>query len=78
MRNPKALLRAQQLLGANALRQRTAMGLTQKETALRAGLFWRHYQKIEAGECNVCLSTLVWIASALEVQIHELLVPPQR
>jgi transcriptional regulator with XRE-family HTH domain len=60
------------------LENRTAKGLTQKDAARRAGLHWRHYQKVEAGQCNVCLSSLVGIAASLDVKIHELLMVPER
>lgn len=46
--------------------------LTQESLAQRAGLASRHLQKIEAGEVNVTLDSLVKLANALEVDLSEL------
>lgn len=47
--------------------------LTQEDVADAAGLAIRHYQKLEAGEVNVTLRTLVRVAEVLRVQVNELL-----
>jgi DNA-binding XRE family transcriptional regulator len=78
MRNPKAAARALRTLGQNMNRLRMRLDLTQKDAAQRAGLHWRHYQKIEAGTCNCCVSSLVGIAYALGATIGELFTPPSR
>jgi transcriptional regulator with XRE-family HTH domain len=78
MRNPKAVALMLRMLGANMQRLRPAADLTQKEAADRAGLHWRHWQKIESGTCNICVSSLVGIAYALDVTIGELFTPPPR
>jgi predicted transcriptional regulator len=78
MANPMAVQRAQGLLGENMMRLRLALGLTQQEAAQRAGLHWRHLQKIETGKCNCCLSSLVGIAYALETTTPELFAPLPR
>jgi len=72
MRNPKAVARVQRMLGANMKRMRVALGLTQGEAGQRAGLHWRHWQKIEAGEVNATIATLVGIGAALETTVSEL------
>ena len=72
MRNPKAVARVRKELGRNIWQKRKALGLTQAETAERAGLHPRHYQKIEAGESNVSLSSIVGIAYALETTVAAL------
>jgi transcriptional regulator with XRE-family HTH domain len=56
-------------------RLRLRAHLTQAEAAQRAGLHWRHYQKIEAATVNVCLSSLVGIAAALEADLSALFAP---
>jgi transcriptional regulator with XRE-family HTH domain len=47
--------------------------LTLEEIAHRATLHWRHWQKVEAGEVNLTLATLVRLASALDVEPARLL-----
>lgn len=46
---------------------RKSRALTQEEVANRAGIGWRHVQKIEAGEINTTLRTISRIAAALGV-----------
>jgi len=53
--------------------RRLRLGLTQEDVADSAGIALRHYQKLEAGEVNVTLRTMVRIAEALRLQVHELL-----
>ena len=77
-RNPRAYERAQRTLGANMKRLRAELRLTQVTAGYRAGLHWRHYQKIEAGEVNICLSSLVGIAVALDTTIADLFLPEKR
>jgi transcriptional regulator with XRE-family HTH domain len=55
------------LLGVNVRALRTAALLTVQGAAKRAGLHWRHWQKIEAGEINATLLTLTRLAHALNV-----------
>jgi transcriptional regulator with XRE-family HTH domain len=47
--------------------------LTVKAASTRAGLFGRHWQKVEAGESNATLKTLVRLALALSVEPAELI-----
>jgi transcriptional regulator with XRE-family HTH domain len=57
---------------ANRLRAlRLARGLTQWQLAER-GLSYKYYQRIESGQANVTIRTLVRIARALGVPFHEL------
>ena len=46
---------------------------TFEETAHRADLHWRHLQKVEAGEVNATIRTLVRLARAFGVDADELL-----
>jgi hypothetical protein len=66
---------SRRILARNVRRCRQAGKLTLKVASRRARLHWRHWQKIEAGEVNVTLDTVVRLAEALEVKFHVLLLP---
>ena len=63
-------------LGTNVRLKRAASSLTVKKAAERAQMNSRHWQKIEAGQTNATLFTLVRIAEALDVEPGELLLEP--
>ena len=66
-------------LGANVRSKRTSSSLTVKKAAARAEMNPRLWQKIEAGQSNATLFTLVRIGEALDVEPgHLLLEPPAR
>jgi transcriptional regulator with XRE-family HTH domain len=67
-----------QRLRTNLRTLRLAAGLTLKTAAERAEMHWRHWQKIEAGEMNVTLRTMVQLAEVLRVDVAVLLHDPQR
>lgn len=52
--------------GAKLRRERTARGITQERLAELAELNTRTVQKIEAGQLNIVLTTLVRLKRALE------------
>jgi transcriptional regulator with XRE-family HTH domain len=52
-------------LGANVRRERTARGITQEKLAELAELNIRTIQKIESGELNVLITTLIRIQRGL-------------
>ena len=52
-------------LGANIRRERVRRGLTQAQLAEAADLALRNIQRIEAGEINILVTTLVRIQAAL-------------
>lgn len=52
--------------GANVRRERLAKGLTQEQLAELADLHLRSVQKIEAGEINLLLPTIIRIKRALK------------
>jgi transcriptional regulator with XRE-family HTH domain len=52
---------------------RLRQGLTQEKLAEKAGLNPRHIQKLESGQLNVTIGTLVYIALALDITLIELL-----
>jgi len=51
--------------------------MTQEKAAEATGLNWRHWQKLEAGEVNVTLSTLAKICQGLGVEVGSLFAPPR-
>jgi transcriptional regulator with XRE-family HTH domain len=65
-----------QRVRVNVRRFRQAEGLTLKVASQRAELHWRHWQKLEAGEVNLTIATLVRVASALRVDPTMLLDEP--
>ena len=67
----KSLQDVQALLGRRIRVLRSARGLRQ-EAMESGGLNYKYYQRIEAGQCNLTLSTLQKIASALEVKVEDL------
>lgn len=67
-----------QRLALNVRRLREAAGLTLEQAAERSGMYWRHWQKVEAGEVNATLRTLARLGLALEVDPGELIGPPKR
>jgi transcriptional regulator with XRE-family HTH domain len=60
-------------LGANIRRERTARGITQEKLAEKADLNLRTVQKIEAGDINILVTTLVRIHQALKCGWDKLL-----
>lgn len=64
---------AMKRLGKNVKRLRQAKGLTQ-EKMREAGFNYRYYQKIEAGEVNATLDTLVRLARVFKCPLSELLI----
>ena len=59
--------------GANVRRERTARKLTQEKLAEKADLFPRTIQKIEAGQLNILLTTVLRIQKALGCSWGDLL-----
>ena len=64
------------VLAANVLRFRAALGLTIEAAAERGDLAPRQWSRIEAGESNTTLSTLVRLARALSVRVAILFGEP--
>jgi len=67
------LAKAKQQLADNTARLRRAVNLSQEHLAERAGLHVKHVQRIERGDANPTLTTLIGVAVALEVSLPELL-----
>jgi transcriptional regulator with XRE-family HTH domain len=68
------IIQFQRRLGRNVRALRTLKNLTVKQAAARVEMYWRHWQKDEAGEVNVTLRTFTQIAVALKVDPRELLL----
>ena len=60
-------------LGANVRRERDARNLTQEQLAELADLHLRSLQKIEAGEINLLITTVLRIKRALKCPWTKLL-----
>ncbi len=66
-------------LRLNAKRLRVSRGLSQEALAERAGLEYKHYQKIESGRWpGVYLETVESLAKALGASMGAMLDPPPR
>ena len=65
----------QAFLGANVRRWRLRRKLTQEQLIERTGMDIRFEQRIEGGEINTRLDTIVRLAQALEVEPSVLLRP---
>jgi transcriptional regulator with XRE-family HTH domain len=66
-------MRAIQHFGKQLQRLRTRRGLTQEQLAVKAGLVRIYLTKLEQGEHDPTLSTLVRLGKALRVSVTELL-----
>jgi len=67
-----SLNQTQSLLAGNVRRLREKAGWTQEQAAGEIGIAPRHYQKIEAGDVNVTVATLVSVATAFRVTVKKL------
>ena len=66
-------MRAIQRFGKQLQRLRTSRGLTQEQLAVTAGLSLTFLTRLELGQHDPSLSTLVRVAKALRVSVTELL-----
>ena len=66
-------MRAIQRFGKQLQRLRTSRGLTQEQLAVTAGLSRTFLTRLELGQHDPSLSTLVRVAKALRVSVAELL-----
>ena len=73
MTNHPSLQHVARLLGANIRQLRKKKGWSQEEFALICDLHRSHIGKIERGETNLRLSTLLVMARNLEVTVEDLL-----
>lgn len=73
-RRSRALAAASARLAARVRQLRASLELTQQAAADLADIETKHFQLIESGTANPTLATLLAIAKALRVPVHELLV----
>jgi len=73
MPNHSSLQQTAKALGARIRQLRKKKGWTQDEFAVICEIHRSHMGKIERGETNLRLSTLVVIAKNLDVRVEELL-----
>lgn len=73
-RIPPAERRVRQRLAANVRRLREKRGLTIMDASERVHIHWRLWQKVEAGDTNATIQTLVRVAEALGVDARDLFV----
>lgn len=67
----------QRVLGRRIHHVRIAKGLSQEAAAARAQIDYKRWQRIEAGEVNCTVRTLVRVADALEVSFWSLMSGPE-
>lgn len=65
--------RLRRQLARNVRSLRTARKLSLEQVAHDAGMHWRHWQKVEAGEVGITLRTLAKLAVGLGVEPSVLL-----
>jgi len=66
------------IFGGNLRRARVLRKVTQEALSEKANLHIRTLQKIEAGEINILLTTLVRLKQGLDCPWQELLPPPRQ
>ena len=76
-RMPSSEKRIRQRLAMNVRRLRQERALTLEEASDRAGMYLRHFQKIEAGDVNATLHTLDRLAEGFGVDVTELFAQNQ-
>jgi transcriptional regulator with XRE-family HTH domain len=72
-RIPPAERRLRQRLAVNVSRLRRQRGLTIQDASEHVGVHWRLWQKVEAGDTNATIQTLIRVAEALGVDPRDLL-----
>jgi transcriptional regulator with XRE-family HTH domain len=63
---------AMQIVGSNICRLRKGLGLTQRELSVNVGIFRTFLSRMETGNANPSLTTLVELAVALDVGVDAL------
>ena len=71
-------LAARKLVARNARRLREMMGVSLWDVAGQGGMTVRTLQRIEAGESNLALETLVKLSIGLSVDVMELFEAPPK
>lgn len=68
----------QALVGANIKKYRKVNNITQDVLATKSDLALRHVQRIEAGEINITLRTLIKLSDSLKVNPADLVKDDHR
>lgn len=66
----------QRAVGRSIRAARLAAELTQEQAASKAGIDYKRWQRLEAGEVNMTVRTLVRVSKAVGVTFWELLQRP--
>jgi transcriptional regulator with XRE-family HTH domain len=66
---------ARELLANNLRRLRAERGMTQEDLAFEANLHRTFVAHVERGVRNISIDNIEKLASALKIQLHELLMP---
>jgi transcriptional regulator with XRE-family HTH domain len=67
-----------QWLGDTVRARRKELGLTQKQAGERAEMSWTHWQRVELGQMNVTIQTIVRLANVLDLSLAQLFAPPPK
>src|SRR3569833_2779977 len=70
------LIRPYYELATEIINRRVKLGLTQKDLAEKANTYQSRISKIENGEFDIRLSTLISLAEALDCQISKSIIVP--
>jgi transcriptional regulator with XRE-family HTH domain len=70
---PSELAALQKEFGANVRRQRNSKGMTQQRLSELADLSLRNIARIEAGEINILMTTVVRLCKALGCSAEKLM-----
>ena len=62
-------------VGARIRAAREAAGLSQEDAAHRAGIDYKRWQRLEAGQVNATVRTLVRVSGAVKTDFWSLLAP---
>lgn len=65
----------QRQIGRRIRAARANAGLTQEEAAAKAGIDYKRWQRVEAGEVNATIRTLNRVATTLGITLWELCGP---
>jgi transcriptional regulator with XRE-family HTH domain len=64
-------------IGARLRAAREAAGLSQEDAAHRAGIDYKRWQRLESGQVNATVRTLMRASGAVKTDLWMLLAPPR-
>jgi transcriptional regulator with XRE-family HTH domain len=71
------LAKVQRFIGRRIAELRVQRSITQEQLAEESDVDARYIQRIEAGEINITVETLVRLANVLRVGVAEIFAPPR-